>query len=33
MILLLAALLAQADAVSRSWNTPMEPFHITAHLS
>jgi metallo-beta-lactamase class B len=33
MILLLAALLAQTDATSRSWNAPVEPFHLTAHLS
>jgi metallo-beta-lactamase class B len=33
MILALAVLLGQTDAVSRSWNEPVEPFHLTAHLS
>jgi hypothetical protein len=33
MILALALLVGQADAVSRSWNETVEPFHLTAHLS
>lgn len=33
MILALALLLAQADAASRASNQPVEPFHITQHLS